>query len=69
MALLRDRLPSVRRPVTLDGLSGFRAALVTNSRTIAPVVAVDGVRFPVDEELMERVHAAYRAVEGEPVTG
>ncbi|GAA3921843.1 aminotransferase class IV family protein [Streptomyces gulbargensis] len=67
MALLLTRLPSVRRPVTLDGLSGFRAALVTNSRTIAPVAAVDQVRFPVDEELMERVHAAYRAVEGEPV--
>ncbi|MEU6166497.1 aminotransferase class IV [Streptomyces tanashiensis] len=65
MALLEPRLESVRRPVTLADLPGFRAAFVTNSRTIAPVTAIDEVTFAVDEELMERVFAAYGAVEGE----
>ncbi|MFF7774593.1 aminotransferase class IV [Streptomyces tanashiensis] len=65
MALLEPRLESVRRPVTLADLPGFRAAFVTNSRTIAPVTAIDEVTFAVDEELMDRVFAAYGAVEGE----
>ncbi|MFJ5829741.1 aminotransferase class IV [Streptomyces sp. NPDC093089] len=65
MALLEARLESVRRPVTLADLPGFRAAFVTNSRTIAAVTAIDGTTFPVDGELMRRVHAAYGSVEGE----
>ncbi|MEU9298357.1 aminotransferase class IV [Streptomyces sp. NPDC048266] len=65
MALLDSRLESVRRPVTLTDLSGFRAALVTNSRSIAPVTAIDGVTFAVDEELMARVYSAYDSVEWE----
>ncbi|MFD4316151.1 aminotransferase class IV [Streptomyces sp. NPDC058548] len=62
MALLEPRLPSVRRPVTLADLSGYRAALVTNSRSIAAVTAIDEVTFAVDEELMERVYSAYDSV-------
>ncbi|WP_030684696.1 aminotransferase class IV [Streptomyces globisporus] len=64
MALLERHLESVRRPVTLADLPGYRAAFVTNSRTIAPVTAIDEVAFAVDEELMGRVFAAYGAVEG-----
>ncbi|MFJ5075746.1 aminotransferase class IV [Streptomyces sp. NPDC088553] len=63
MALLEPRLPSVRRPVTLADLSGYRAALVTNSRSIAAVTAIDEVTFTVDGELMERVYSAYDSVE------
>jgi branched-subunit amino acid aminotransferase/4-amino-4-deoxychorismate lyase len=63
MALLEPRLPSVRRPVTLADLPGYRAAFVSNSRTIAPVTAIDEVEFAVDEELMGRVFAAYDSVE------
>ncbi|MFB6838587.1 aminotransferase class IV [Streptomyces sp. NPDC056361] len=65
MALLAPRLGSVRRPVTLADLPGYRAAFVTNSRTIAAVTAIDEIAFPVDEDLMKRVHAAYGSVEGE----
>ncbi|MER5306538.1 aminotransferase class IV [Streptomyces sp. NPDC002773] len=63
MVLLETRLESVRRPVTLADLSGYRAALVTNSRSIAPVTAIGEVAFAVDEELMGRVYAAYDSVE------
>ncbi|MER7946959.1 aminotransferase class IV [Streptomyces sp. NPDC096079] len=67
MSLLEPRLESVRRPVTLADLPGYRAAFVTNSRTIAPVTAIDEVEFEVDEELMGRVFAAYEAVEGDEI--
>ncbi|WP_338496529.1 aminotransferase class IV [Streptomyces sp. SJL17-4] len=63
MALLEPRLESARRPVTLADLSGYRAAFVTNSRSIAPVTAIDEVTFAVDEELMERVYSTYDSVE------
>ncbi|WP_410091407.1 hypothetical protein [Streptomyces sp. adm13(2018)] len=63
MALLEPRLESVRRPVTLADLPGYRAAFVTNSRSLAPVTSIDEVVFPVDEELMGRVYAAYDGVE------
>ncbi|MGW6414323.1 aminotransferase class IV [Streptomyces sp. NPDC055055] len=63
MSLLSARLPSVRRPVHLADLAGYRAALVTNSRSLAPVTAIDEVVFPVDEELMGRVYSAYDSVE------
>ncbi|WP_225803576.1 aminotransferase class IV [Streptomyces sp. NK15101] len=62
MALLEQRLESVRRPVTLADLPGFRAAFVTNSRTIAPVTGIDELAFTVDEELMGRVYSAYESV-------
>ncbi|KOX30837.1 MULTISPECIES: aminotransferase class IV [unclassified Streptomyces] len=62
MALLEPRLGSVRRAVFLADLPRYRAAFTTNSRTIAPVTAVDGVAFAVDEELMGRVRAAYGSV-------
>ncbi|WP_017239202.1 aminotransferase class IV [Streptomyces sp. SS] len=65
MALLEPLLGSVRRPVTLADLPGYRAAFVTNSRTIAPVSAIDETVFAVDEDLMKRVYAAYASVEGE----
>ncbi|MEU2507003.1 aminotransferase class IV [Streptomyces sp. NPDC007863] len=67
MALLAPRLPSIHRPVPLAELAGFRAAFTANSRTIAPVTAVDGVAYPVDEALMARVLAAYTAVPGEKI--
>ncbi|MFF3836519.1 aminotransferase class IV [Streptomyces sp. NPDC001930] len=63
MALLEPRLESVRRPVTLADLAGYRAAFVTNSRSIAAVTAIDEVTFAVDEGLMERVYSAYESVE------
>ncbi|WP_137994705.1 aminotransferase class IV [Streptomyces vilmorinianum] len=63
MALLRSRLESVRRRVTLADLTGLRAAFVTNSRGISPVGRIDEVEFTVDEELMGRVYAAYESVE------
>ncbi|WP_369144124.1 aminotransferase class IV [Streptomyces sp. R44] len=69
MALLEPRLPSVRRPVTLADLPGFRAAFVTNSRTIAPVTAIDETAFAVDEELMGRVYSAYDSVERDRLQG
>ncbi|MFB7276384.1 aminotransferase class IV [Streptomyces hydrogenans] len=67
MALLAPRLPSVHRAVTLPELPGFRAAFVANSRGIAPVTAVDGVAYPVDEALMERVFVAYAEAPGEKI--
>ncbi|GGR31118.1 aminotransferase class IV [Streptomyces roseolus] len=67
MALLAPRLPSVHRPVALGELPGFRAAFTANSRTIAPVTAVDGVTYPVDEALMARVLGAYAEVPGEEI--
>lgn len=66
MALLEQELPgagvpTLRRPVTLDGLGGFRSAFVTNSQGMAPVARIDGTAFTVDGELMERLEAAYEA--------
>ncbi|APE21515.1 MULTISPECIES: aminotransferase class IV [Streptomyces] len=63
MLLLRSRLESVSRPVTLADLPGYRAAFTTNSRGISPVTAIDDVTFAVDEELMGRVYSAYDSVE------
>ncbi|MFC9606052.1 aminotransferase class IV [Streptomyces niveus] len=63
MALLELRLPSVRRPVTLAGLSSYASAFITNSQGIAPVGRIDDVEFTVDAELMGTVAAAYEAVE------
>ncbi|MGW0117000.1 aminotransferase class IV [Streptomyces sp. NPDC003327] len=65
MALLEPLLPSAHRPVTLADLPSYRAALVTSARGIAPVTAIDGVGYAVDEELMARVHAAYAGVGAE----
>ncbi|HEY9369998.1 aminotransferase class IV [Streptomyces sp.] len=67
MALLTRRLPSVVRPVTLADLPSFRACLVTNSRGIAPVTRIDRVAYPVDEELMARVEAAYEQAPWDPI--
>lgn len=63
-ALLEQELPgagleSVRRPVTLDGLTAFRSAFLTNSQGIAPVRRIDDIEFTVDEELMKRIGQAY----------
>lgn len=68
MALLERELPgtgtpSLRRPVTLDGLGAFRSAFVTNSQGMAPVARIDDTAFTVDGELMKRLEAAY---EGAP---
>lgn len=72
MALLEEGLalagaPSVRRPVTLDGLGAFRAAFVTNSRGIAPVHRIDDRAFPVDAELMELLEKVYEDTPAELV--
>ncbi|ROQ32201.1 branched-subunit amino acid aminotransferase/4-amino-4-deoxychorismate lyase [Streptomyces sp. PanSC19] len=67
MTLLEGPLESVRRPVTLADLPGYRAAFVANSRAIAPVTAIDGLAFAVDEELMGRVFAAYDGVTPEDI--
>ncbi|WP_405853499.1 aminotransferase class IV [Streptomyces sp. NBC_00090] len=63
MALLEPLLGSVRRPVSLADLGGYRAAFVTNSRGIAPVSGIDTADLTVDEELMKRVYSAYDSVE------
>ncbi|MFD9426116.1 MULTISPECIES: aminotransferase class IV family protein [unclassified Streptomyces] len=57
--LARTDRPSVRRPVTLDGLGAYRAAFVTNSQGIAPVRRIDDTEFAVDEELMGRLTKVY----------
>ncbi|WP_371603836.1 aminotransferase class IV family protein [Streptomyces sp. NBC_01220] len=67
MALLEQELPgagvpSLRRPVNLNGLGAYRSAFVTNSQGMAPVARIDGTEFTVDEELMKRLAAAYEAV-------
>ncbi|MFE5617525.1 aminotransferase class IV [Streptomyces sp. NPDC056524] len=62
MALLEERLGSVRRRVTTADLPRMRAAFVTNSRGVAPVGGIDALGFAVDEELMARVHEAYGSV-------
>ncbi|MFF4248319.1 aminotransferase class IV [Streptomyces sp. NPDC001822] len=64
MALLVDGLaradrPSVRRPVTLDGLGAYRAAFLSNSQGIAPVRRIDDTPFAVDEDLMKRIRQVY----------
>lgn len=66
MALLEQELPgagvpSLRRPVNLNGLGAYRSAFVTNSQGMAPVARIDGTEFTVDEELMKRLAAAYEA--------
>ncbi|MDJ0464467.1 aminotransferase class IV family protein [Streptomyces sp. H27-C3] len=66
MALVEPRLPdaglpSTRGPVTLDGLSSYRAAFVTNSQGIAPVRRIDDTEFTVDPQLMKTVASAYDA--------
>ncbi|MFE1902498.1 aminotransferase class IV [Streptomyces gardneri] len=63
MTLLEPLLGSVRRPVSLADLGGYRAAFVTNSRGIAPVSGIDTVDLAVDEDLMKRVYSAYESVE------
>ncbi|MFE7565988.1 aminotransferase class IV [Streptomyces sp. NPDC057539] len=68
MALVEPRLPaaglpSVRREVTLADLPRYRAALVTNSRGIAPVSRIDDTVFPGDAALVRRVIELYDAVE------
>ncbi|HET6860203.1 MAG TPA: aminotransferase class IV, partial [Streptomyces sp.] len=66
MALVEEHLPaaglpSKRGPVTLDALSSYRAAFVTNSQGIAPVRRIDDTEFAVDPQLMKAVTAAYDA--------
>ncbi|GAA2984814.1 aminotransferase class IV family protein [Streptomyces fulvorobeus] len=53
------RAGSVRRPVTLEDLGGYRSAFVTNSQGIAAVHRIDDVSFEVDEELMGRLGKVY----------
>ncbi|MGW7051241.1 aminotransferase class IV [Streptomyces sp. NPDC054887] len=60
-------LPSVRGPVSLDGLGAYRAAFVTSSRGVAPVRRIDAVEFAVDEDLMRTVAKAYGATPRERV--
>ncbi|MEU3397384.1 aminotransferase class IV [Streptomyces filamentosus] len=67
MALLAPRLPSLHRPVTLAELPSFRAAFTVNSRTIAPVTAIDGVTYPVDGELLDRLLAALAGAPAEEI--
>lgn len=67
MALLENGLaqagrPSVRRPVTLDGLGAYRAAFVSNSQGITAVSRIDDVSFAVDEGLMAGLAAVYEGV-------
>ncbi|MFI2782740.1 aminotransferase class IV [Streptomyces sp. ALB3] len=65
--LARTGLPSVRRGVTLDGLTGYRSAFVTNSQGIAPVHRIDDVPFTVDEDLMRLLGQVYEDAPREAV--
>ncbi|MEV7870887.1 aminotransferase class IV [Streptomyces sp. NPDC088124] len=55
-------LPSVRREVTLAGLSSYRAAFLTNSHGIAPVTRIDGTVLPGDDALFKTVREVYETV-------
>ncbi|WP_345982067.1 aminotransferase class IV [Streptomyces sp. DSS69] len=88
MALLERGLaaagePSVRRPVTLDGLGAFRGAFLCNSQGIAPVRRIDAVEFgsgdrategaaeteKTDEMagVMRRLETVYRSAPADPL--
>ncbi|MFI8822635.1 aminotransferase class IV [Streptomyces sp. NPDC053431] len=67
MGLLAPRLPSVTRRVALADVPSFRSAFVANSRGISPVSLIDDVELVVDEELMERVYAAYEETPWEAI--
>ncbi|MXG26036.1 aminotransferase class IV [Streptomyces sp. YIM 132580] len=88
MALLERGLaaagePSVRRPVTLDGLGAFRGAFLCNSQGIAPVRRIDAVQFgsgdrategateteKTDEMagVMRRLETVYRSAPADPL--
>jgi branched-subunit amino acid aminotransferase/4-amino-4-deoxychorismate lyase len=60
-------LPTRREPVHLADLPGYRAAIVTNARGIAPVAQIDDVELAVDTELMDTVMAVYQAVPWDPI--
>nr|BFE57311.1 aminotransferase class IV family protein [Dactylosporangium thailandense] len=62
MQLLKPLLRSVDARVALADLGAFRAAFVANSIGVAPVVAVDDVRFGVDAALMRAVADAEASV-------
>ncbi|MET7644734.1 aminotransferase class IV family protein [Streptomyces sp. NPDC005426] len=72
MTLLERQLPgagvrSLRRAVNREGVGAYRSAFVTNSQGMAPVARIDDTAFTVDEELMERLAAAYEAAPWETV--
>jgi branched-subunit amino acid aminotransferase/4-amino-4-deoxychorismate lyase len=61
MQLVR-RDPDVRqvtRPIRLADLPEFEAAFVTNSRGVAPIAAIDHVRFAVTSDVLKAVARAY----------
>ncbi|QDQ11430.1 aminotransferase class IV [Streptomyces spectabilis] len=58
--LLADAgLPTRRGPVFLRDLPAYRAAFVTNSWGVSPVLRVDDQDFPLDEKLMATVAGLY----------
>ncbi|MFF3642203.1 aminotransferase class IV [Streptomyces sp. NPDC002564] len=67
MQLVEPRLPAAglptrHAPVTLADLPSYSAAFVTNAWGVRPVRRIDDLAYGIDEELMERVSAAYDEV-------
>ncbi|SNQ49383.1 Branched-chain amino acid aminotransferase/4-amino-4-deoxychorismate lyase [Frankia canadensis] len=62
MALVEPLTNGVREPLRLADLDRFDAAIVTNSRGIAPVAAIDDHRFPGSTPLVEELIRRYRAI-------
>ncbi|MCK9895517.1 aminotransferase class IV [Frankia sp. AgB32] len=62
MALLERSTSHTRAPVRLADLARFDAAVVTNSRGIAPVAAIDGHQFAGSASFAADLHRHYEAV-------
>lgn len=60
--LSEQGMPSRTARVTLDDLSQFAGACVTNSRGIAAVSRIDDVEIPVAGDFVKAMHAAYDSV-------
>lgn len=55
-------LPSRTARVTLDDVTTYRAAFVTNLQGVAPVSAIDGTPLAVDDDLMTTLYQVYESV-------
>jgi branched-subunit amino acid aminotransferase/4-amino-4-deoxychorismate lyase len=61
MQILQRHLdvPSVRKPIRVGDLPGYRAAFLTNSHGISAVNLVNDVKLPIDDDFMCKLHDAY----------
>jgi branched-subunit amino acid aminotransferase/4-amino-4-deoxychorismate lyase len=66
--LMRQGLPSVTRPVHVDELGGFRAAVLMSSIVPArAIAAIDGHTFDEDEALLHTLRGCHDSNEPEPI--